>query len=169
MYEFIKDNVVSSQSQNMPINITTVSFIADGEQTNFSVGTNIGTLFSVSMNGIGQIRDLSFTFINFTSTITFIEPPIKNSVITVQFYKGTNSVILDNKGKLLQFEKEEFIYTSSRVFNLSNSINSLITVETNGLAEEDSIGFEITGDKEITYNNDSNPIMGSKISISYLY
>ena len=167
MYEFIKDNVVSSQSQNLAVNITTVSFIADGTKTNFSVGTNIGTLFSVSMNGIGQIRDLNFTFINFTSTITFFTPPIKNSVITVQFYKGTNSVILDNKGKLLQFEKEEFIYTSSRVFNLSNSINSLITVETNGLAEEDSIGFDITGDKEITYIN--NPIVGSKISISYLY
>jgi hypothetical protein len=167
MYEFIKDNVVSSQSQNLAVNITTVSFIADGTQTNFSVGTNIGTLFSVSMNGIGQIKDLNFTFINFTSTITFLVPPIKNSVITVQFYKGTNSVILDNKGKLLQFEKEEFIYTSSRVFNLSNSINSLITVETNGLAEEDSIGFDITGDKEITYIN--NPIVGSKISISYLY
>ena len=167
MYEFIKDNVVSSQSQNMPINITTVSFIADGTQTNFSVGTNIGTLFSVSINGIGQIRDLSFTFINFTSTITFIEPPLNNSIITVQFYKGINSVILDNKGKLLQFEKEEFIYSTSMVFNLSNSINSLITVETNGLAEEESVGFDITGDDEITYL--SNPKVGSKISISYLY
>jgi hypothetical protein len=167
MYEFIKDNVVSSQSLNMAINITTVSFIADGTQTNFSVGTNIGTLFSVSMNGIGQIRDLSFTFINFTSTITFIEPPINNSIITIQFYKGINSVILDNKGKLLQFEKQEFIYTTSRVFNLSNSINSLITVETNGLAEEESVGFDITGDDEITYL--SNPKVGSKISISYLY
>ena len=167
MYEFIKDNVVSSQSQNMPINITTVSFIADGTQTNFSVGTNIGTLFSVSMNGIGQIRDLSFTFINFTSTITFIEPPLNNSIITVQFYKGINSVILDNKGKLLQFEKEEFIYSTSTVFNLSNFINSLITVETNGLAEEESVGFDITGDNEITYL--SNPKVGSKISISYLY
>ena len=167
MYEFIKDNVVSSQSQNMPINITTVSFIADGTQTNFSVGTNIGTLFSVSINGIGQIRDLSFTFINFTSTITFIEPPLNNSIITVQFYKGINSVILDNKGKLLQFEKEEFIYSTSTVFNLSNFINSLITVETNGLAEEESVGFDITGDDEITYL--SNPKVGSKISISYLY
>ena len=167
MYEFIKDNVVSSQSQNMPINITTVSFVADGTQTNFSVGTNIGTLFSVSMNGIGQIRDLSFTFINFTSTITFIEPPLNNSIITVQFYKGINSVILDNKGKLLQFEKEEFIYSTSTVFNLSNFINSLITVETNGLAEEESVGFDITGDDEITYL--SNPKVGSKISISYLY
>ncbi len=167
MYEFIKDNVVSSQSQNMPINITTVSFVADGTQTNFSVGTNIGTLFSVSMNGIGQIRDLSFTFINFTSTITFIEPPLNNSIITVQFYKGINSVILDNKGKLLQFEKEEFIYSTSMVFNLSNSINSLITVETNGLAEEESVGFDITGDDEITYL--TNPKVGSKISISYLY
>ncbi len=167
MYEFIKDNVVSSQSQNMPINITTVSFISDGTQTNFSVGTNIGTLFSVSMNGIGQIRDLSFTFINFTSTITFIEPPLNNSIITVQFYKGINSVILDNKGKLLQFEKEEFIYSTSTVFNLSNYINSLITVETNGLAEEESVGFDITGDDEITYL--TNPKVGSKISISYLY
>ena len=167
MYEFIKDNVVSSQSQNMPINIMTVSFIADGTQTNFSVGTIIGTLFSVSMNGIGQIRDLSFTFINFTSTITFIEAPINNSIITVQFYKGINSVILDNKGKLLQYEKEEFIYSTSTVFNLSNSINSLITVETNGLAEEESVGFDITGDDEITYL--SNPKVGSKISISYLY
>jgi hypothetical protein len=167
MYEFIKDNVVSSQGQNIPINITTVSFVADGTKTNFSVGTNIGTLFSVSMNGIGQIRDLSFTFINFTSTITFIEPPLNNSIITVQFYKGINSVILDNKGKLLQFEKQEFIYTASRVFNLSNSINSLITVETNGLAEEESVGFDITGDDEITYL--SNPKVGSKISISYLY
>ncbi len=167
MYEFIKDNVVSSQSQNMPINITTVSFVADGTQTNFSVGTNIGTLFSVSMNGIGQIRDLSFTFINFTSTITFIEPPLNNSIITVQFYKGINSVILDNKGKLLQYEKEEFIYSTSTVFNLSNYINSLITVETNGLAEEESVGFDITGDDEITYL--TNPKVGSKISISYLY
>lgn len=167
MYEFIKDNVVSSQSQNMPINIMTVSFVADGTQTNFSVGTNIGTLFSVSMNGIGQIRDLSFTFINFTSTITFIEPPLNNSIITVQFYKGINSVILDNKGKLLQFEKEEFIYSTLTVFNLSNFINSLITVETNGLAEEESVGFDITGDDEITYL--SNPKVGSKISISYLY
>jgi hypothetical protein len=167
MYEFIKDNVVSSQSQNMPINITTVSFVADGTQTNFSVGTNIGTLFSVSINGIGQIKDLSFTFINFTSTITFIEPPLNNSIITVQFYKGINSVILDNKGKLLQYEKEEFIYSTSTVFNLSNYINSLITVETNGLAEEESVGFDITGDDEITYL--SNPKVGSKISISYLY
>ncbi len=167
MYEFIKDNVVSSQSQNMPINITTVSFVTDGTQTNFSVGTNIGTLFSVSMNGIGQIRDLSFTFINFTSTITFIEPPLNNSIITVQFYKGINSVILDNKGKLLQYEKEEFIYSTSMVFNLSNYINSLITVETNGLAEEESVGFDITGDDEITYL--TNPKVGSKISISYLY
>lgn len=167
MYEFIKDTVVSSQSQNMPINIMTVSFIVDGTQTNFSVGTNIGTLFSVSMNGIGQIRDLNFTFINFTSTITFFTPPINNSIITVQFYKGINSVILDNKGKLLQFEKQEFIYSTSTVFNLSNSINSLITVETNGLAEEESVGFDITGDDEITYL--SNPKVGSKISITYLY
>ena len=120
-----------------------------------------------------QIKDLSFTFINFTSTITFIEAPINNSIITVQFYKGINSVILDNKGKLLQFEKEEFIYTGSTLFNLSQSINSLMTVETNGLAEEELVeegddgGFIIYSDKQIQYLY--NPVIGSKISISYFF
>ena len=48
-----------------------------------------------------------------------------------------------------------------------------MTVETNGLAEEehfedgDGGGFVISTDKQIEYLY--NPIMGSKISISYFY
>jgi hypothetical protein len=167
MYEFLKDNVTTSQRQNGGVTITTVTFIADGNTINFSVGSSIGTLFSVSINGLGQIRNQNFTYTDYTSTIIFLHTPLKNSIITVQYYKGINSVILDNVGKLIQFAKEEFIFTGLLDFNLSNSINSLMTVETNGLAEEDAIGYDITSDKQITYNYD--PVLGSKISISYLY
>lgn len=167
MYEFLKDNTTTGQGTNRGVNITTATFIADGIENRFSVGTNIGTLFSVSINGLGQIKDTNYTFIDYTSTITFLHTPIKNSVITIQFYKGINSVILDNVGKLVQFVKEEFVYTNSLVFNLSNSINSIMTVETNGLAEEDAVGYDISTDRQITYRY--APVVGSKISISYFY
>jgi hypothetical protein len=42
-----------------------------------------------------------------------------------------------------------------------------MTVETNGLAEEEGVGFDITGHMQITYNYP--PVIGSNISISYLY
>ena len=169
MYEFLKDNTASSQpvGNARGINIITVTFIANGTQTAFSVGNNIGTLFSVSINGLGQIRNLNFTYTDYTTTVVFLHPPLVNSVITIEYYKGINSVILDNVGKLIQFAKEEFIYTGSNVYNLSNSINSLMTVETNGLAEKEADGFDIVTDKQIQYNY--SPVLGSKISISYLY
>ena len=54
-----------------------------------------------------------------------------------------------------------------------SSINSLMTVETNGLAEEELVeegddgGFIIYSDKQIQYLY--NPVIGSKISISYFF
>jgi hypothetical protein len=167
MYEFNKDNISTGQGLKRALDVTTVSFITDGTKTRFSVGTNIGTLFSVSVNGLAQIKDQNFSFKDYTSTINFLDPPFINSVITIQYYKGITSVILDNIGKLIQFTKEEFIYTGSTVFNLSQSINSLITVETNGLAEEEGVGYDITGHTQIRYNEP--PALGSKISVSYLY
>jgi hypothetical protein len=167
MYEFIKDNNSTGQSLKRAVDVTTKTFIADGTKSRFGVGTNIGTLFSVSVNGLAQIRDLNFSFKDYTSTIDLIDPPLVNSVITIQFYKGINSVILDNVGKLIQFSKEEFIYTGSTFFNLTQSINSLITVETNGLAEREGDGYDITGHMQIKYNYP--PVIGSKISISYLH
>ena len=53
------------------------------------------------------------------------------------------------------------------VFTVDQSINSVITVEINGLAEEEGVGYEITGDKEITLLG--APAYNSNISISYLY
>jgi hypothetical protein len=167
MYEFIKDNTTTAKSLNRAIKITTVSFVANGNQTQFSVGENIGTLFSVSVNGLAQIKESNYNHVQYTTKISFIDAPPLNSVISIQYYKGINSVILDNTGKLIQFIKEEFVYTGTTSFNLKQSINSLMTVETNGLAEEEGVGFDISTDKQITYLY--NPVLGSKISISYLY
>lgn len=167
MYEFIKDTNATKRYVNKAVNITTVTFIADGLQTQFSVGESIGTLFSVSINGIAQIRDTHFYHVAYTSKISFEVAPLEGDVVTIQYYKGRNSVMLDNIGKLIQFRKEEFQYTDSVVFTVDQSINSVITVEINGLAEEEGVGYEITGDKEITLLG--APAYNSNISISYLY
>jgi len=171
MYEYIKETYPNQI--NRAVNIVTTSFVSNGDETQFSVGENIGTLFSVAINGIAQIQNTDFTHTQFTSKITFLQTLYPNSIITIQYYKGINSVMLDNTGKLIQFRKEEFIYTGSTLFNLSQSINSLMTVETNGLAEEELVeegddgGFIIYSDKQIQYLY--NPVIGSKISISYFF
>lgn len=172
MYEFIKDDL-NLNPINRAVNIINVSFVVQDGERQFSVGENIGTLFSVAVNGIAQIRDFDFEHVPYTSKITFLESLYPNSVVTIQYYKGLNSVMLDNTGKLIQFIKEEFIYTGSTVFNLSQSINSLMTVETNGLAEEEHMedgdggGFIISSDKQIEYLY--RPVLGSRISISYFF
>jgi hypothetical protein len=171
MYEYIKESYPNQI--NRAVNIITTSFVSNGNETQFSVGENIGTLFSVAINGIAQIQNLDFTHTQFTSKITFLQTLYPNSIITIQYYKGINSVMLDNTGKLIQFRKEEFVYTGSTLFNLSQSINSLMTVETNGLAEEELVeegddgGFIIYSDKQVQYLY--NPVIGSKISISYFF
>jgi hypothetical protein len=171
MYEYIKESYPNQI--NRAVNIVTTSFVSNGDETQFSVGENIGTLFSVAINGIAQIQNIDFTHTQFTSKITFLQTLYPNSIITIQYYKGINSVMLDNTGKLIQFRKEEFVYTGSTLFNLSQSINSLMTVETNGLAEEELVeegddgGFIIYSDKQIQYLY--NPVIGSKISISYFF
>ena len=168
MYEFLKDKTGRKKYVNKSVNITTVSFIADGTQTEFSVGESIGTLFSVSLNGLAQIKGVNYYHVAYTSKISFEAAPLVNSIITIQYYKGRNSVILDNTGKLIQYDSIYYIYNGTTlIFETNQSINSVIAVEINGLAEEEGIGYEITGSKEITLLG--TPAIGSKIMISYLY
>lgn len=167
MYEYIKDSDAKKRYTNKAINIVTTTFIANGSQTDFSVGENIGTLFGVSINGLAQIRDEHFIHNSYTSKLTFEIPPLNSDVITIQHYPGRTSVILDNTGKLIQFTQEIFIYNGTLQFNLSQSINSVISVEINGLAEKEGDGYDITGSKQITLLG--IPAVGSKIMISYLY
>ena len=167
MYEFIKDTDSKKRYINKAINIVTVTYMANGVQTDFSVGESIGTLFGVSINGLAQERDVNFSHVNYTSKISFSNPPLKNDIITIQHYPGRTSVILDNTGKLIQFTIETFTFTSSLVFNVGQSINSVVGVEINGLAEKEGVGYEITGSKQITLLG--FPVVGSRIMISYVY
>ena len=94
------------------------------------------------------------------------------SIIVVQYYKGRNNVILDNTGKLIQFTREEFRYTGGDpIFVVNQSINSVLYVEINGLAEQEGVGYEIysvdTTNKTVVLLG--TPQLNSDIGISYLY
>jgi hypothetical protein len=168
MNEFVKEGPSRRKMANKAVDITVATFIADGLQTAFSVGESIGTLFSVNINGLVQERDVDYFHISYTSKITFNEAPVESSVITISYYKGRNSVIIDNYGKLIQVVTEYYDYDGvSVVFHVMNSINSVVSLDINGLVEDEGLGFEITGDHEITLLGE--PAVGSTIGITYLY
>jgi hypothetical protein len=48
-----------------------------------------------------------------------------------------------------------------------NAINSVVTVDINGLADEEGVGYNVTGQSEITLT--AAPVLGSRIGINYLY
>jgi hypothetical protein len=168
MYEFLLDNTGGIKKFiNKNVNITVVSFTADGIQTSFSVGESIGTLFNVMVNGLVQTKDVHYFHVAYTSKISFDTPPLEGSIVTITYYKGRNSVILDNTGKLLNNSTEIFTYTDSLTFTVSNGINSIVSLDINGLVEDEGRGYEITGSQEVTLT--STPVIGSKIGITYLY
>ena len=168
MYEFIIDNNTTKKVINKAISITQMTFIGDGLLTQFSVGESIGTLFLVAINGIVQTRDVNYYHIAYTSKVTFSTPPLEGDVITIAYYKGRNSVILDNTGKLLQTDTQNFTYTGGApVFTVTNGINSVVSLDINGLLEDEGRGYEITGPQEVTLLG--TPTVGSTIGITYLY
>ena len=144
------------------------TFPADGIQTQFSVGESIGTLFNVSINGLVQERDTDYFHVAYTSKITFSEPPPEGSSISITYYKGRNSVIIDNYGTTLQFSTEYFTYNGTTLeLTLHNNINSIVTVDINGLLQEEGLGFNITNGQKITLGG--SPVIGSRIGVTYLY
>lgn len=168
MNEFAKNTNFQKKYINKTIDITVATFTADGMQTAFSVGESIGILFNVTINGILQERDVNFFHIAGTSKITFPEPPYDGSVVTITYFKGRNSVFIDNYGKPIQVSTEHSVYDGSTlVFTTMNAINSIVTVDINGLADEEGVGYNITGQSEITLT--APPVLGSRIGINYLY
>ena len=167
MNEFIESNNFEKKYINKSIDITVVSFTADGLQTSFSVGETIGILFYVAINGLIQERNVDYFHVAGTSKITFATPPIEGSVVTIAYYKGRYDFITDPYGKPVQVTTENFVYDGSSLkFQLLNYIDSVITLDINGLVEEEGVGFEITGQKEITLKD--TPVVGSTIGVTYL-
>lgn len=176
MTEFLKDNKLKSKKTlNKDNVIQTATFIADGIQTQFSVGESIGTLFDVKQdNQILTLND-DYYHVAYTPNINFDTPPAEGSIIVVQYYKGRSSRMLGSTGKLLQHIREEFQYTGNEsvdgdgnpIYSLTQVVSNIITVEINGLAEQENIGYEIVDDYSIKLLG--KPLINSNVSISYLY
>jgi hypothetical protein len=166
--EFAREGAPRRKYINNAIDVTIISFPADGIQTQFSVGESIGILFNVSVNGLMQERNVDYYHIAFTSKITFETAPLDGSTVTITYYKGRNNVILDNYGQILQVATEYFEYDgSSLLFQLNNPINSIVSVDINGLQEEEGSGYDIDGLRGIRLLGE--PFLGSRIGVTYLF
>lgn len=165
MFEFMDTKNYSKKFEQKSIEVTTASFIANGTQTTFSVGENIGFLFFVSINGLVQQRNIDFYWITGTPRITFTSPPALGSNIMILYYAGRNNVFQNSFGEILLVENEYFTYEGSLTFTVNHNIVDVIYVETNGLVEEEGSGYSFSGD-QVTYLY--APIIGSRIGITYI-
>jgi hypothetical protein len=169
MSEFMTDKGVEKKYINKDIDLTVAKFSSDGNQTQFSVGESIGILFNVMINGVIQERDLDFYHVSGTSKISFPQPPAENDQIVVTYYKGRNSVFIDNFGKPIQVVKEYFTYDGSTLdFTVQNAINSVVTFDVNGLTYDENSGvWQKISDTTLRITDEM--FIGATIGINYLY
>ena len=168
MNEFIKGNNYEKKFFSKNLEISVATFTADGLQTVFSVGETIGILFNVSINGLVQERDVDFFHVSLTSKISFVEPPREGSVVTITYYKGRSSVYVDSEGNVRQVGTEYFTYDGlSLSFITLNNIDSVISLDVNGLIQQEGIDFDIAGGTEIKLNG--TPRVGARIGVTYLF
>lgn len=168
MNEFIKSNNFEKKYLTKNLEITVANFTADGVQTIFSVGETIGILFNTTINGLLQERGVEFNHVSLTSKISFVEPPREGSKVTITYYKGRSSVFVDSDGNVRQVSTEYFDYSGGDLsFTTVNNIDSVISLDLNGLLLEEGSDFDITGGTEVTLNG--TPRVGSRIGITYLF
>lgn len=168
MNEFIQSNNFEKKYFTKNLEISVATFIADGVQTVFSVGETIGILFNVTINGLIQERDVDYYHVALTSKITFVEAPREGSIITITYYKGRSSIFTDSEGNVRQVTTEYFDYDGSSLsFTTLNNIDSVISVDINGLLQEETEDFEVSSGTQFTLKD--TPRVGSRIGITYLY
>jgi hypothetical protein len=168
MNEFIDTRQVERKVINKAIDIKVANFSADGMQTQFSVGETISVLFSVTVNGLIQELGTNYYHIAGTSKITFDEAPQDGSMVSITYYKNKSTTFIDNYGKPLFLATEYFEYNgTNNVYNTANAIKDVVSLDINGLIEEEGIGFDISSDYTVTLNY--SPMIGSKIGVVYLY
>lgn len=165
--EFIRSNNFAKKFINKTIEITIGTFTADGLQTVFGVGESINVLFTVAINGLIQVRDVDFYHIAGTSKITFASPPDEGDIVTITYFRGRNDTFIDTFGKPLQVTYNNFIYDGSTLeFTTSASIDSVISLDINGLIEDEGTGFEVSGN--FTVKLLGAPAIGSNVGVVYL-
>jgi hypothetical protein len=146
--------------------ISVVNVVADGMQTQFSVGESIGILFNVAVNGLLQEQGVDYYHIPTTSKITFVSPPYEGSVVTISYYKG-RGLITDPYGSIFQVSMEYFTFTGSTTFSTINEIVDIISLDINGLLQEEGVGFQLLGGNDVMLNY--SPSFESRIGITYLH
>ena len=165
--EFISSNNFAKKYINKTIDITVATFTADGLQTVFSVGESINVLFTVAVNGLVQVRDDDYYHIPGTSKVTFASPPDEGDIITITYFKGRNDTFIDTFGKPLQVTNETFVYDGSTLeFTTLSPIDSIVSLDINGLVEDEGSGFEVSGNYKVKLLG--APAIGSKIGVVYL-
>lgn len=154
---------------NKNLNIKVVNIVSVGNQLTYSVGEAMTELFHVAINGLKQEKDIDYYHVIGTSKITFVTAPLESSVITITYYKNKSLLLTDSFGKVLNYTTDNFIYEgTSLTFTTTFSISTVITLDINGLIEtEGADGYLVTGTKNVTLNYE--PVIGSRIGISYLY
>ncbi len=165
--EFIDTPKVVKKVIRKTIDITNVTFISDGIQTVYSVNEPINILFHVSVNGLKQRHNIDFLFIPGSSRITFINPPLVNATITITYYKGNTYLNVIDVGEV-SITQETFVYSGTTLdFNTLNAIVDIVSVDINGLLEIEDVGYELVDIS--TFRILTPPVVGSNISITYLY
>jgi len=167
--EFVDTKPYTKKVEPKSIKISTVTFVGDGEKTIFSVGESISYLFYVALNGLILQKGVDYYHISGTSNITFTNPPLINDRITVVYYSNPkNLIFIDENGRILNLKNEYFTYDGlSLIFTLQKPIIDIIHVETNGLIEEEGVGYIKLDDNNIQYLYP--PVVNSVIGITYLY
>jgi hypothetical protein len=134
----------------------------------FSVGETIGILFTVEINGIVQTRDDDFFHVGYTSKISFASPPGEGSIITIKYYKGKSNVFIDSSGNPRQVSTEDFEYTGeSLTFTTTNTIDSVVSFDLNGLTQLEGEAFEVSGRTTLTLLG--TPRVGTIVGVVYLH
>ena len=175
MTEFIVDSPVKKTMKNGGIDVTTVKIKANGTQTVFSVGEPMATIFNVYINNELIVKDINYLHIQGTSKITTIGAPQADDIVTIQYFKGKRTQKADNittfinsYGKVVNLFTDNITITSSSPFiNLSNDIDTFISLDINGLGQEESVNFIITNIKQIKLLG--VPSIGSVVNVKYLY
>ena len=88
--------------------------------------------------------------------------------MTITYYKGRSSVFVDSEGNVRQVSTEYFTYDGSSLsFTTVNNIDSVISLDVNGLLQEEGDDFDISGGTQITLSGE--PRIGARIGVTYLF